>query len=329
MWAQKLVAPANFKLVEVAEPREDKLREGEVLLKVLAAGICGSDLPHFAGKISGSLVSDSHRNASSVAGYPIHEVVGDVIASRFTGISPNDRVVGWASGTNALAEFVVADGAGVNVYSDKSLKPNQAIMIQPLACVLFTLAQIGDVAGKRVAVLGQGPIGVLFSHAAKSAGASHVIGVDRVLHQSAERDFGVDEFVHSSTDRWAATLTDCEKPEIVIEAIGHQVGTLTDAIESLAFGGTVYYFGVPDDPVYPVSIHAMLRKNATLRSGYVTPPFRRRAIEVAALYLHEHPELVAAYVTHVFDHTDAEKAFRRASSPTSEQHKVVIAMDSS
>lgn len=326
MWAQRLVAPATFALVDVPQPREDQLQQGEVLLKVLAGGICGSDLPHFAGRISNTLPVDNQRQAASVVGYPMHEVVGEVMASRSPGLSKNDHVVGWASGANALAELIIADGAGVNIFRDKSLAPTQAIIAQPLACVLFTLAQIGEIAGKCVAVLGQGPIGLLFSHAMKSAGARRVIGVDRVLHPSAGRDFGVDEYVHSSSDRWTATLTEHERPDIVVEAIGHQVGTVTDAIQSVAFGGTVHCFGVPDDPVYPVPIHTMLRKNMALMSGYVTPPFRRGAIDVATRYLERHPPLAEAMVTHVFVYTEAEEAYRRASSPTPEQHKVVVSM---
>jgi threonine dehydrogenase-like Zn-dependent dehydrogenase len=175
-------------------------------------------------------------------------------------------------------------------------------------------------------VIGQGPIGVLFSHAARSAGAREVVGIDRVSHTDLVSDFGVDEFVHSTSDRWAATIRDEERPDIVIEAIGHQVGTLTDAIAATAFGGTIFYFGVTDDDVYPVSLTSMLRKNLTLKSGYVSPPFRRDALAAATDYLAAHPGLVEAYVTHVFGHHDAEQAYRLAERPHTGQHKVVVSM---
>lgn len=84
----------------------------------------------------------------------MHEVVGTVLASRCPDLAVGSEVVGWASGTNALSEYVVVDGSGVCVYDAKMLTPTQAVTLQPLACVLFTLAQIGSLAGRRVAVVG-------------------------------------------------------------------------------------------------------------------------------------------------------------------------------
>ncbi|AXT86717.1 alcohol dehydrogenase [Aeromicrobium sp. A1-2] len=329
MWSQRLVAPSTFELTEVPRPSVADLREGEVLLRVAAGGICGSDLPHFAGRVSGSLAVDAERHAAAVPGYPLHEVVGTVIGSQCRDLAVGAEVVGWASGTNALSEYVVVVGSGVCAYDAAALTPTEAVTLQPLACVLFTLAQLGPLAGKRVAVVGQGPIGVLFSHALRTAGAGEVIGVDVLSHPDLLSTFGVDQFVHSTSDRWAATIQDEERPDVVIEAVGHQVGTLTDAIEAIAPDGTIYYFGVTDDAVYPVALTSMLRKNLTLKSGYVRPPSRREALLAAAEYLAAHPGLAGRYVTDVFGHMDAELAFRRAAHPVAGQHKIVVSMSMS
>ena len=48
---------------------------------------------------------------------------------------------------------------------------------------------------------------------------------------------------------WAAALGD-DGPEIVVEAIGHQAGTLEAAVEAVAPGGVVLAFGVPDETHY-------------------------------------------------------------------------------
>ncbi len=50
--------------------------------------------------------------------------------------------------------------------------------------------------------------------------------------------------VRATSDRWVSHLDPHDKPDIVIEAVGHQVATLGHAIEAAAFGGTVFYFGV-------------------------------------------------------------------------------------
>jgi L-iditol 2-dehydrogenase len=319
MWAYELTAPGTLQLVDVPTPRETELREGEVLLRVLAGGICGSDVPNFKGALS--VVSPP--SAARVPGYPMHEVVGEVVASRFPGISPGVRVVGWAVKTDALAEFVVTRGDNVNTY-DESLPPTTAVLLQPLACALYTLNQL-DIVGQRVAIFGSGPIGVLMTHAAKTMGARHVVGVDQVNRADIAKAFGMDEFVHSATDRWARDLSDEERPEVIVEAIGHKLGPLHDALTAVAFGGTVYYFGVPDEEVYPVPIIAMFRRNLTLKSGRSEQ--RDRLLAQADDYLREHPELAGQYVTNVFPASEAQRAYEVGSVPAAGRLKVTISME--
>ena len=83
-----------------------------------------------------------------------------------------------------------------------------------------------------------------------------------------------------------------DRPDIVIEAVGHQVATLGHAIEAAAFGGTVFYFGVPDDDSYPISMRTMLRNNLTLKSGVTLD--RRRVLCAADEFARKHPELLTA-----------------------------------
>ena len=147
---------------------------------------------------------------------------------------------------------MVADGNGLAPY-DPSLSAQQAVCLQPLACVLYAMEQL-DVEGRHVAVIGQGSIGLLFSYAAKAGGARHVTGVDPVDRDVVGKEFGVDTVVRATSDRWVSHLQPNDKPDIVIEAVGHQVATLGHAIEAAAFGGTVFYFGVPDDDSYPISM---------------------------------------------------------------------------
>ena len=80
------------------------------------------------------------------------------------------------------------------------------------------------------------------------------------------------------------------KPDIVIEAVGHQVATLGHAVEAAALGGTVFYFGVPDDDSYPISMRTMLRNNLTLKSGVTLD--RRRVLDAADAFAREHPDLL-------------------------------------
>lgn len=321
MWSYRLVAPFTFDRTELPEPQPQLLPDGQVLLRFAAAGICGSDLPGFRGT-RGKLPGDTGPCAAEMDGFPIHEIAGEVMASRHTDHQPGDHVVGWASGFDGLMDRVVADGDGLVAY-DPRLPPQLAVGLQPLACVLYALEALPDLAGRHVAVIGQGSIGLLFSYAAKALGASRVTGVDPVDRSTLGPSFGVDTMVRATSDRWVSHLQQADRPDIVIEAVGHQVATLNHALEAAAFGGTVFYFGVPDDDSYPISMRTMLRNNLTLKSGVTLD--RKRVLRRADEFAREHPDLLPAYVTHTFGIDEVQAAFELALRPTPSRVKIAIA----
>jgi L-iditol 2-dehydrogenase len=320
VWSYRLVAPYTFERSELPERSPESLADGQVLLRFLAAGVCGTDLPGFRGT-QGRLPGDTGARAAQMDGFPIHEIAGEVLSSRHPEHRPGDLVVGWASGFNGLKQHVIADGNGLLAY-DRSLTPQLAIGLQPLACVLYAVEQLRNLAGLHVAVIGQGPIGLLFSYVAKAAGASHVTGVDPVDRDAVAAAFGVDTVVRATSDRWLRHLATTDKPDVVIEAVGHQVATLNHAIEAVAVGGTVFYFGVPDDDSYPISMRTMLRNNLTLKSGLTLE--RRRVLQCADEFARSHPELLGTYLTHTFSTAEVESAFELACRPTPERIKIAI-----
>jgi threonine dehydrogenase-like Zn-dependent dehydrogenase len=320
MWSYRLVAPYTFERSDIAEKTPESLRNRRVLLRFIAAGVCGSDLPGFRGA-KGRLPGDTGTSAAEMDGFPIHEIVGEVVASRHDSHAIGDRVVGWASGFDGMMQYVIADGDGLAPF-DQSLSPQHAVALQPLACVLYALEQLPKPVGLHVAVIGQGSIGLLFSYVAKAFGARRVTGVDPIDRDAIAKEFGVDTVVRATSDRWISHLESNDKPDIVVEAVGHQVATLGHAIEAAAFGGTVFYFGVADDDSYPISMRTMLRNNLTLKSGVTLD--RRRMLGAADEFAREHPELLPAYVTHTFGVHDIQAAFELACRPTPERIKIAI-----
>jgi L-iditol 2-dehydrogenase len=324
MWAQRLVAPYTFEQVEVPVPQSGDLRNGQVLLRVLAGGICGSDLPYFKGALPPVAETPTGGYDVTPTGSPLHEVVGEVLASRDPTISAGSRVVGWAPQMNALQEYLVVDGEGIFEY-DAVLPPTSAVMLQPLACVIFALEQLPTLSGQSAAVIGQGPIGVLFSHVLKTMGAAHVTGVDKVDRSDVAAAFKVDEVVQASSAVWSASLyPETRRPQLIIEAVGHQVGTMRDAVDAVATDGHIYYFGIPSDPVYPFPMTTFLRKNAKLTSGFTSPRQRRSVLRKADDYVRMHPGLADAYITNVFNAELTQQAFDLAARPTKGQLKVVL-----
>lgn len=321
MWSYRIIAPYLFERTTIDDKTPGSLTDGQVLLRFSAAGVCGSDLPAFRGA-KGRIPGDDGRSGPEKDGFPIHEVAGEVIASRHPAHRPGDHVVGWASGFDGLMERVVTDGDGLAPY-DPALTPAQAVGLQPLACVLYACEQLGDLAGRHVAIIGQGSIGLLFSYVAKAAGARRVTGVDPIDRRDVARAFGVDACVRATSDRWVNQLAAADRADVVIEAVGHQVATLNHAIAAAAPGGTVFYFGVADDEMYPISMRAMLRNNLTLKSGVTLD--RRRMLELAGKFAAEHPWLLGAYLTHTFGVDEVQDAFDLACRPVAERIKIAIA----
>ncbi|GAA1532662.1 alcohol dehydrogenase catalytic domain-containing protein [Nocardioides humi] len=322
MWAYRLQTPTLLAQTTAPMPSADTLVDGEVLVRLLAGGICGSDLPYFKGDHNPVIpMVDESNYAEAPAGASLHEIVGEVVASRDSTLAEGSRVVGWATAMDGLAEYVVTQGSSLAIY-DSALLPTSAVMLQPLACVIYAVEQMGPVKDERVAVLGLGPIGLLFSHVLKTAGAGEVSGVDKIDRSDVAQTFLIDQPVHSTVSRWASRPAGTTGPTRLVEAIGHQVNTLTSAVRAIEPHGEIYYFGVPDDQVYPFPMWDFLRKNLVLRSG--TTYERRAMLHRAGEYIQRHPELLDAYVTDVYPIDDAQKAFESATAPARGRLKIVL-----
>jgi threonine dehydrogenase-like Zn-dependent dehydrogenase len=129
--------------------------------------------------------------------------------------------------------------------------------------------------------------------------------------------------VRATSDRWVSQLSSTDRPDIVIEAVGHQVATLGHAVQAAAPGGTVFYFGVADDEAYPINMRLMLRNNLTLKSGVTLD--RRRVLDDAGKFAAEHGELLGSYLTHTFGVDDVQGAFDLACRPVPDRVKIAIA----
>ena len=147
------------------------------------------------------------------------------------------------------------------------------------------------------------------------------MSIDPVDRAGIGGAFGVDTIVRATSDRWVNHLGS-DRPDVVIEAVGHQVATLGHAIQAAAFGGTVFYFGVPDDDSYPISMRTVLRNNLTLKSGVTLD--RRRVLGRADDFARQHPELLERYITHALSVHDVQSAFELACRPHPERVKIAL-----
>lgn len=310
MWSMRLVRPGLFEKVTVPVPELADLQPGTSLVKIRRAGICGSDTALFRGRVSSVPIPEG-RLAADFPGFPLHEIVCDVVGGDDPALPAGTRAVGWAQPMTGLAEYTVTTNTSLMPVPE-GWDDARAVTVQPLGCVVDTVRRIGDLRGLRVGVVGMGPFGLLFSHVAKAAGAEWVVGVDPVDRLDVAGFFGVDEFVNTPSDRWARSLTDEERPHLIIEAVGHQASTLADAVLAVRNSGTIFYFGVPDDSHYVLPMQQLFRKDITLRGGTVLD--RRGALRQGIEYLSSHPEVHDLIATHEFPVERATDAYAAASS---------------
>lgn len=315
MWAQVLTAPRTFELRDVAAPSAADLAPGQVLLSFLAGAACASDLPHFRGLLRGP------HTRFGAPGRPLHEIVGRVVASSDARFDEGDRVVGWASGFDGLQELIVTSG-DVLAQVPEHYDDVEATVPQALAVVLALADRVPDFEGKRVAVLGLGTYGLLLGKVATLRGAAEVVGIDPVDRSAEAAVFGIDRFVHAPSRTWARGLTDAERPDIVIEAAGHQVATYADAIEAAAPGGGVYLFGIPDEPWVSLPLPLVWLKELTITGGPAGD--KARYLELGKEFLAEHPEVLGDLVSEVVPYTRAQHAFEAIDSPRPGVLKIIL-----
>jgi threonine dehydrogenase-like Zn-dependent dehydrogenase len=322
MWAYHLTGPSQLRLGEVASALDAQLSPGRIVLRSLAGGVCGSDIPKFLGRRDPTVRPDGAA-AIGPAGYPLHEIVGQVVASEHPAVQPGTRVVGWADRSDGLAEYVVTSGDQVHEIGPAT-PAEEAVLIQPLACVLSAIDRL-DVRGRRVAVLGLGPFGLLFARLAKARGATLVVGVDPIDRTTVGPSFGLDETVQATSKAWVDRLGERGRFDVSIEAVGHQVGTVDDATAATTLGGTVLCFGIPDEDVYPLNVERLMRRNLTIIGGVTRD--RPQALASAVSLHRRDPAILSGLVTHRFGYAAAQQAFEAAVRTESARIKVVISLD--
>ena len=173
---------------------------GQLLLKVKACGICGSDLHAYQTAMSAPGTVFGHEFAGEVAaigeGVEGDWQIGDrviAVGALFCGECsacrdghveqcPNIELVGFTR-NGAYADYVVTQAAGTVRLPD-AVSFRQGALVEPLAVGLRAAARLGDVQGRDVAVIGAGNIGLTSALSAKALGAGRVVVFARYPHQA-------------------------------------------------------------------------------------------------------------------------------------------------
>jgi 2-desacetyl-2-hydroxyethyl bacteriochlorophyllide A dehydrogenase len=253
---------------------------GELLVRVMASGICGTDVHIYRGEYLGSYpIVPGHEFAGVV------EQTGRGVtrfkAGQRVAVEPNiacDNCVNCLNNRhnfclNWQAVGVTRPGGMAQVVSvpEKSvfdigeLPFEQAAFMEPLSCVLHGLERLDPPLAARIAILGAGPIGMLLMQAVRLRGAAEVTLVERNPDRAAfAKTMGADLVL--------TVLDDLERDafDAVIDATG-SVTVMARTPDFARHGGKILLFGVPPSgEKMTFEAFPIFRKGLTLLSSFTS-----------------------------------------------------------
>ena len=263
MTAAVLYGKEDIKIEKVPIPR---VGEGEVLVKVHVALTCGTDLKVYQRGYHARMIVPPALFGHELAGTV--EEVGEGVR----GFKKGMRVVALNSAPcgmcfycskhqlNLCEDLLFNNGAYAEyiriprriVEANMLVVPGNvsfedAAMTEPLACVLRGLHETGVEIGDTVAVIGGGPIGLMFVQVAKAIGCNVIAVVKRDSQVSLARKKGAHEVVQISKVKDPVEAVRELSPErrgadVAIEAVGRPEAWEW-AVQMVRKGGTVNFFG--------------------------------------------------------------------------------------
>lgn len=266
-----LVKPAPSPGAELRQVAVPTIGAGDVLIKVRAASICGTDLhiynwdPWAAHRLKPPIVFGHEFCGTAVRiGSEVTKVaVGDFIAaeSHITcGVCRECRqgqlhacrnvsIIG-VDRPGAFAQFVAIPEGNAWPVSE-TLSPEIATIEEPMGNTVHTISET-PIVGANVAIFGLGPLGLFAIPIARVYGAKRVFGIEpSPFRAQIARQMGIDRVLDPQTDDVPLILageTAGEGVDVVLEMSGSQAA-LSQSLASLRYGGTLALLGLPSKPL--------------------------------------------------------------------------------
>ena len=266
MQALRITEPFNTQLVEIDEP---VCGVGDVLLRVLRVGYCGSDLNTFRGfnplvsypripghELAGEIVAVGERVE---AGFEVGEIVTGfpyTECNKCTACKQNrpnccrsNQTLG-VQRDGALSEFVALPWQ--SVIRASNLDPQELTLIEPLSVGFHAVSRGRVSSDDIVCVIGCGMIGLGAIARSSIVENARVIAVD--IHDNKlelARKVGASDTINPTQvdlHKSLQELTSGNGPDVMIEAVG-SVATFLSCVEEVSFGGRVVYIGYAKQPV--------------------------------------------------------------------------------
>jgi L-iditol 2-dehydrogenase len=288
----------------------------EVLIRVRAVGICGSDLHWF----TEAGVGDAHLSRPLVLG---HEFAGEIASGDRIGervavdpqvscgvcesclhghpnLCTNHRFTGHNTQDGALQEFITWPEHALFSLPD-TLSVADGAMLEPLGVAIHAVDLAHLKPGMSIGVFGCGPIGLLIAQVARLSGATKIIATEKLPHRiEAARSLGVEQVFHATNDgqERAAVWEAAGKRgvDVAFEVAGEDPA-VESAVDAAKPGGKVILAGIPSDNRTSFNASVARRKGLTFklvrRMKFVYPRaielVERGLVDVRSLVSHQYP----------------------------------------
>lgn len=252
-------------VVEVADFAVPEHQDGQVLVEMHFASICGSDV-HIT-------FDDMHNpDCLGLPGYPGHEGVGVVVDGRSAQFPAGTAVLTVPLGDRGrcFAEFQVVDESQL-IALEPGADLRRLLLAQQLGTTIFGMKKFVRSNAERprtVAILGAGSAGLFFLQQVIRSGCEAVVvsDLDAGRLATAAR-LGATETVRAPTDSVVDAVRDVTRgvgADLVIEAAGYDV-CRAEAVEAARERGTLGLFGYPERRgSSPFPVHQAFRKSLTV-----------------------------------------------------------------
>jgi L-idonate 5-dehydrogenase len=319
--------------LKIEEDLVPDLREGQVLLKMAAGGICGSDLHYYQdGGFGPVRVREPIIPGHEAAGYveALGAGVSGLTVGQLVAVNPSQpcghcrfcreglpihcldmQFMGSAMrlphAQGMFRDWLVVP-ARQCVPVGETVTAGEAACAEPLAVCLHAVARAGDLKGKRVLVTGAGPIGVLTIAAARHAGAAEIVATD-LTDAALERAtaMGASQTINAATDAGALSAFEGDKGQFdVAFECSAAAPAIRTAIATVRPRGLIVQVGVTGDVTVP--LNALVGKEL---HWIGTQRFDQEFVQAVDLIGRREID-VRPIISHSFPVTDAVKAFEQA-----------------
>lgn len=336
MKAVYISAPGNLEVIEREMPQIEK--DSQVLVKITAAGICGSDIhifhgthayatyPRIIGHEGCGVVVEVSKSVTDlkvgdpVIIEPIHGC-GTCYACRNGRYNCcPDIVVAGVHADGVMEEYLVVENDKLYKY-DPSLTPVEAATAEPYTIGAQANAQAGTMPGDLVLIHGAGPIGMIICDIAESRGATVIVSEVNEERLKLAKDFGATYTINPMKEdlkERVMKLTGGKGVNVVFETSGVPA-LMSLSVELLSPHGRLVPLTFAPEPV-PVNFR-LINKNELVIAGTRNQNSKFKEVVES---LPGRRERIDKLVTHVFPAAEAKKAFETAMDKTSGACKVVI-----